>query len=86
MAANAGNPSLTANSNGVFSIHGKGLKLTSRQDAEPYVAALREMEDQVREIHLGGNTLGVEACQAIAEVVKTKSKLEVGRWMPIHTF
>lgn len=68
---------LTSSSDGVFSIHGKGLKLTSRQDAEPYVAALREMGDSVREIHLGGNTLGIEACEALAEVIKTKSQLEV---------
>lgn len=68
---------VTSSSNGVFSIHGKGLKLTSREDAEPYVAALREMGNDVREIHLGGNTLGVEACEALAEVIKTKSSLEV---------
>lgn len=69
---------LTSSSNGVFSIDGKGLKLTSREDAEPYVAALREMGPaSVREIHLGGNTLGIEACEALAEVIKTCSQLEV---------
>jgi Ran GTPase-activating protein 1 len=72
---------LTSSSNGVFSIHGKGLKLTSREDAEPYVVALREMGSEVREIHLGGNTLGVEACEALAEVIKTKSNLEVGMYL-----
>lgn len=78
MAAN-----LTQASSGVFSIHGKGLKLTTRQDAEPYVKALEEMGDAVNRIHLGGNTLGIEACQALASVIATKPNLEVrlDRWL-----
>lgn len=93
MAAN-----LTQASSGIFSIQGKGLKLTSRDDAQPYVQALQEMEEDVREIHFGGNTLGIEACQALAEVIASKTNLEVGsldtqgcpewqtlgRWQHVH--
>ena len=61
----------------VFSIHGKGLKMTSRQDIEPYTKILEDMGQSVKEIHLGGNTIGVEACQALADVIKTKKSLEV---------
>lgn len=68
---------LTQASSGVFSIHGKGLKLTSAEDAEPYVKALHEMGQEVNRIHLGGNTLGIEACEALAKVIATKSNLEV---------
>ena len=68
---------ITQASSGVFSIHGKGLKLTSAEDAEPYVKALHEMGEQVSKIHLGGNTLGIEACESLAKVIATKSNLEV---------
>ena len=59
----------------VYSIHGKGLKLDTRADVEPY---LREINPEVlEEIHLGGNTIGVEAAQALAEVLQKASKLRV---------
>lgn len=69
--------SVTSSSNGIFSIHGMGLKLTTADDAEPYTAILSDMGDAVTEVHFGGNTLGVEACRAIAAVVKTKTHLKV---------
>jgi Ran GTPase-activating protein 1 len=68
---------ITQAADGVFSIHGQGLKLTSREDAEPYVKALQEMGQNVKEVHFGGNTLGIEACEALAEVITTKHELEV---------
>lgn len=69
--------SLTKAADGVFSIHGKGLKLTTRDEVAPYCKALEEMGPEVTEIRLGGNTLGVEACQALAEVIQTKRQLKV---------
>lgn len=75
--ASSSSAQLTASSNGIFSIHGKGLKLDTASDAQPYVDALQAMGQDVKEIHFGGNTLGVEACKALAEVIKTKSSLEV---------
>ena len=75
--ASSSSAQLTASSNGIFSIHGKGLKLDTASDAQPYVEALQAMGQDVKEIHFGGNTLGVEACRALAEVIKTKSSLQV---------
>jgi Ran GTPase-activating protein 1 len=60
----------------VFSLHGKGLKFNTKADIEPYLEQLKAI-DGVEEIHLGGNTLGVEACIALAEVLKTCNKLKV---------
>jgi Ran GTPase-activating protein 1 len=60
----------------VFSILGKGIKANSAADLEPYLTELKEMED-VEEVHFGANSLGVEACQAIADILKTKKSLKV---------
>ena len=59
-----------------FSIHGRGLKLTTRDDIEPHLKTLREMKD-VEEVHFGGNTLGVEASEALAEVLVGLKSLKV---------
>lgn len=61
----------------VFSLEGKGLKLDTAADVEPHIAPLREMAE-VEEVKLLGNTLGVEACKAIGEVLQTKKTLQVG--------
>ena len=59
----------------IYSIHGKGLKLDTRADIEPY---LREIQAEVlEEIHLGGNTIGIEAAQALAEVLQKATQLRV---------
>ena len=59
----------------IYSIHGKRLKLDTRADIEPY---LREIHPEVlEEIHLGGNTIGIEAAQALAEVLQKATKLRV---------
>ena len=60
----------------VFSLEGQGLKLDSAADAEEHIKSLRELAD-VEEVRLGGNTLGVEACQALADVLRTKKTLQV---------
>lgn len=60
----------------VFSILGKNLKAETGADLEPYLSQLKEMED-VEEVHFGGNSLGVDACKAIAEVLKEKKSLKV---------
>jgi Ran GTPase-activating protein 1 len=61
----------------LFSLEGKGLKLTSAADVEPHIATLRSMTD-VEEIRLQGNTLGIEACKVLGEVLETKKTLQVG--------
>jgi Ran GTPase-activating protein 1 len=60
----------------VFSIEGKGLKLTTAADIEPHIQDLKS-NDQVEEIKFLGNTLGVEASEALAKVLKTKKNLKV---------
>ncbi len=65
-----------ATSSKIFSLEGKGLKLDTAADLEPHIKALRAMED-VEEVRLLGNTLGVEACKVLGEVLETKKMLRV---------
>ena len=62
--------------NKIFSLDGKGLKLDTAADVEPHVQPLRAMED-VEEVRFLGNTLGVEACKALGELLETKKSLQV---------
>lgn len=66
----------SSSSKSIYSIEGKNLKLTSREDIEPYITEINAIED-LQEIHLGGNTLGVGACQALGDALKTKTALRV---------
>ena len=58
----------------VFSLQGKGLKLDTRADIEPY---LKDVPTTIEEIHLGGNTIGVEAAEALAEFLAKTTHLRV---------
>jgi Ran GTPase-activating protein 1 len=69
---------MSAINNKQFSILGKNIKAQSRADLEPYISELEKFTD-VEEVHFGGNSLGVEACQAIAEALKDKKNLKVRR-------
>ncbi len=60
----------------VFSLEGKGLKLDTEDDLLPHIAALRDQDD-VEEVRLLGNTLGVGACKLLGEVLATKKTLKV---------
>ena len=60
----------------VFSLEGKGLKLDTAADVEAHIRPLRESSD-VEEVRLLGNTLGVEACKVLGEVLETKKTLQV---------
>ena len=60
----------------IFSLEGKGLKLDTAADVEAHIKPLRDMES-VEEIRLLGNTLGVEACKVLGEVLETKKSLQV---------
>lgn len=64
-----------------FSILGKNIKANTKAELEPYISQLEEMED-VEEVHFGGNSLGVEACEAIASVLKKKTNLKVRLLFP----
>lgn len=60
----------------IFSLEGKGLKLDTAADLEPHIAQLRAYDD-VEEVRLLGNTLGVGACKLLGEVLATKKSLKV---------
>ncbi|WWC62561.1 uncharacterized protein I303_105157 [Kwoniella dejecticola CBS 10117] len=59
-----------------FSILGKNLKANTAEDLQPYLSELEAMDD-VEEVHFGANSLGVEACEAIAKVLSSKKNLKV---------
>lgn len=65
----------------VFSLEGKGLKLDTAEDLEAHIAPLRTMDD-VEEVRLLGNTLGVGACKLLGEVLATKKNLRVCQIVP----
>ncbi|ATY62445.1 ran GTPase activating protein 1 [Cordyceps militaris CM01] len=67
----------------IFSLEGKGLKLTTAADVEPHIAALRA--NDVEEVHLLGNSLGIEACKVLGEVLATKKNLQVANLADIFT-
>lgn len=60
----------------IFSLEGKGLKLTTAEEIEPHIKELRE-NDGVEEIRFLGNTLGIGASEALAKVLETRKKLKV---------
>ncbi|KAI0815663.1 hypothetical protein GGR55DRAFT_629701 [Xylaria sp. FL0064] len=68
----------------VFSLEGKGLKLNTAEDLEPHIGPLREMQD-VEEVHVLGNTLGIGACKLLGEVLATKNTLKVANLADIFT-
>ena len=68
----------------VFSLEGKGLKLDTEADIEPHLAPLRSMED-VEEVKILGNTLGVGACKLLGEVLATKKSLKSANLADIFT-
>ncbi|PWN45473.1 RNI-like protein [Ceraceosorus guamensis] len=69
----------------IFRLKGeKQLKLSTAEDAAPYVAQI-EAIDGLQEVHFGGNSLGTAACVAFAEVLKTKTTLRVADFADIFT-
>jgi Ran GTPase-activating protein 1 len=60
----------------LFSIAGQSLKLDTAADIEKHIAGLIS-NDKVEEVRFEGNTLGVGACERLAEVLKTKKTLKV---------
>ncbi|KAI0304297.1 hypothetical protein B0F90DRAFT_1625537 [Multifurca ochricompacta] len=68
-----------------YSIEGLGLKLDAREDIEPYLRQIEPNISQLEEIHLCGNTIGVGAAQALAEVLKKASAIRVADFADIFT-
>ncbi|KAI0196239.1 hypothetical protein EV127DRAFT_381297 [Xylaria flabelliformis] len=68
----------------VFSLEGKGLKLDTAEDLEAHIGPLRDIQD-VEEVRVLGNTLGVGACKLLGEVLATKKTLKVANLADIFT-
>ncbi|KAJ1948247.1 Ran GAP Rna1 [Linderina macrospora] len=68
----------------IYSLEGKGLKLTTAEDIAPYLEELRSVES-LEEVRLNGNTIGPEAAQALASALKTKPTLKVATLHDIFT-
>ncbi|KZT67270.1 RNI-like protein [Daedalea quercina L-15889] len=66
----------------IFSLQGRGLKLDTRADIEPH---LKDVPITIEEIHLGGNTIGVEAAQALAEFLAKTTNLRIADFADIFT-
>ena len=60
----------------IFSLMGKALKLDTAEDVAAHIGPLRAM-DNVEEVRILGNTLGIEACKRLGEVLATKKSLKV---------
>lgn len=74
----------TLENNTVFSIVGKGLKLNTAADVQEFVETINQMDD-LQVIKLSGNTIGVEAGQALGEALKTKTHLKQALLSDIFT-
>ncbi|GAW18749.1 hypothetical protein ANO14919_082310 [Xylariales sp. No.14919] len=74
---------MTANPK-VFSLEGKGLKLNTAEDLEAHIAPLRDLQN-VEEVRVLGNTLGVGACKLLGEVLATKKTLKVANLADLFT-
>lgn len=62
--------------NTVFSIEGKGLKLNTAEDVQPFVDTILQMDD-LQILRLSGNTIGVEAGKALAGALKSRKNIKV---------
>ncbi|WFD36046.1 Ran GAP Rna1 [Malassezia cuniculi] len=67
-----------------YSLVGKNLKLDTAQDIAPYLEQIRNIEP-LHSISLGGNTLGVGACVALADVLREKKTLRQADFADIFT-
>ncbi|OCT83142.1 hypothetical protein XELAEV_18025680mg [Xenopus laevis] len=69
---------------GELSFKGKTLKLNTAQDAEEVIREIEEYEG-LQALRLEGNTVGVEAAKAIAEVLQRKPDLKRCHWSDMFT-
>jgi Ran GTPase-activating protein 1 len=68
----------------IFSLEGKGLKLDTAEDIAPHIQPLKRSAD-VTEVRFLGNTLGIGASEALAEVLASKTTLEVANFADVFT-
>jgi Ran GTPase-activating protein 1 len=64
-----------ASASNILSLAGRGLKLHTSEDIEPW---LKDVDPTIiKEIHLGGNTIGVEAAKSLAQFLDKTTSLQV---------
>ena len=68
----------------IFSIRGQALKLDTAADLEKHIGPLKDNAD-VEEVHIEGNTIGVEASEALAKILETKQNLRFANLADIFT-
>ena len=71
-------------SNKTFSLRGQALKLDTAAGLEKHIGPLTSNPD-IEEIHLEGNTIGVEASEALAKILATKQSLKHANLADIFT-
>jgi Ran GTPase-activating protein 1 len=69
----------------IFSLANQSLKLDSAEATTPHLSSLRSSPEQYTEIRLNGNTLGIPACQSIAEILPSLVNLETANLADIYT-
>lgn len=57
-----------------FSIAGKALKLTTKEDIQPHLTDLLK-HDKITKIDLNGNTIGIDASKALAETIESNESI-----------
>jgi hypothetical protein len=60
----------------LYSLLGKQLKLDDAASIQPYLDQIHAIPD-LEEVRFGGNTLGIEACEALAKTLESKKNLKV---------
>ena len=68
----------------VFSLKGQALKLDTAADLQKHIGPLQDSTD-VEEVHIEGNTIGVEASRSLAKILETKSTLKYANLADIFT-
>lgn len=68
----------------VFSVKGQALKLDTVADLQKHIGPLQDSTD-VEEVHIEGNTIGVEASKSLAEILETKTTLKYANLADIFT-
>ncbi|KAF6755894.1 ran GTPase activating protein 1 [Ephemerocybe angulata] len=67
----------------VFSLKGRGLKLDTAADVEPLINGVDP--SKLEEIHLEGNTIGVDASQALAAFISQATNIKIANFADIFT-
>lgn len=58
----------------IFSLEGKGLKLDTAEDIQPYI---KDIHEGIEEVRFLGNTLGIGASEALAKALEGRTALKV---------